>query len=66
LLSLESIARAAREIDPVFRNTPQYEADALGRRLGARVLLKVETVNPIRSFKGRGTDYYLRAGTGLR
>jgi threonine dehydratase len=63
LLSLDAIARAAREIDPVFRNTPQYEADALGRRLGARVLLKVETVNPIRSFKGRGTDYYLRAGS---
>jgi threonine dehydratase len=63
LLSLESITRAAREIDPVFRNTPQYEADALGRRVGARILLKVETVNPIRSFKGRGTDYYLRAGS---
>ena len=63
LLNLDSIARAAREIDPVFRNTPQYEADALGRRLGARVLLKVETANPIRSFKGRGTDYYLRSMT---
>jgi threonine dehydratase len=61
VLSLDSIARAAREIDPVFRNTPQFEADALGRRLHARVLLKVETVNPIRSFKGRGTDYYFRA-----
>ena len=59
-LSLDAIARAARDIDPVFRNTPQYEADALGARLGARVLLKVETANPIRSFKGRGTDFYLR------
>ena len=57
---LEAIARAARDIDPVFRTTPQYEAEALGKRLGARVLLKVETVNPIRSFKGRGTDFYLR------
>jgi threonine dehydratase len=59
-LDLDAIARAAREIDPVFRATPQYEADALGRRIGARVLLKVETVNPIRSFKGRGTDFFLR------
>ena len=61
MLSLEAIERAARDIDPVFRNSPQFEADALGRRLGARLLLKVETVNPIRSFKGRGTDFYLRS-----
>ena len=65
LLNLDSIARAARDIDPVFRSTPQFEPDTLGRRLGARVLLKVETVNPIRSFKGRGTDYYLRATANL-
>ena len=63
MLSLEAIERAARDIDPVFRNTPQFEADALGRRLGVRLLLKVETANPIRSFKGRGTDFYLRAAT---
>ena len=61
MLSLEAIERAARDIDPVFRNTPQFEADALGRRLGARLVLKVETVNPIRSFKGRGTDFYVRS-----
>jgi threonine dehydratase len=60
LLSLDAIARASRDIDPVFRTTPQFESDALGRRLGARVVLKVETVNPIRSFKGRGTDFYVR------
>jgi threonine dehydratase len=60
LLSLDAIARAARDIDPVFRNSPQFEADALGRKVGARVLLKVETANPIRSFKGRGTDFYVR------
>lgn len=60
-LSLDAIARAARDINPVFRNSPQFEAEALGRALGARVLLKVETVNPIRSFKGRGTDFYVRS-----
>ncbi|HEY5546125.1 MAG TPA: pyridoxal-phosphate dependent enzyme [Gemmatimonadaceae bacterium] len=64
-LDLDAIARAARDIDPVFRATPQYEADALGHRIGARVLLKVETVNPIRSFKGRGTDFYLRTAHPL-
>jgi threonine dehydratase len=60
LLSLDAIARAATDLDPLFRSTPQFEAETLGRRLGARVLLKVETVNPIRSFKGRGTDFYFR------
>lgn len=60
MLSIDAIARAAREVDPVFRDTPQFEADALGARIGVRLLLKVETVNPIRSFKGRGTDFYLR------
>ena len=64
MLSLESIERAARDIDPVFRNTPQFEADALGRRLGARLVLKVETVNPIRSFKGRGTWTAIHALAG--
>jgi threonine dehydratase len=65
ILSLDAIARASRDIDPVFRATPQFEADALGRRLGARILLKVETVNPIRSFKGRGTDFFLRSTAPL-
>lgn len=65
MLSIDNIERAARDVAPVFRNTPQYEADALGRRLGAQIVLKVETVNPIRSFKGRGTDFYLRAAAPL-
>jgi len=64
-IDIDAIARAARDIDPVFRNTPQFEADALGRRIGARLLLKVETVNPIRSFKGRGTDFFLRSAAAL-
>jgi threonine dehydratase len=59
-LDIDAIARAAREIDPVFRGTPQFEADALGRALATRLLLKVETANPIRSFKGRGTDFFVR------
>nr|WP_272475808.1 pyridoxal-phosphate dependent enzyme [Baekduia alba] len=43
-------------IDPVFCNTPQYACEALGSALGCSVLLKVETLNPVRSFKGRGTE----------
>ena len=60
LLSLDNIARAARDIDAVFRGTPQFEAEALGKRIGARIVLKVETANPVRSFKGRGADFYMR------
>lgn len=58
-LSIESIRRAAKVIDPVFLNTPQYAAESLSDALGARVIVKVETANPIRCFKGRGADYYV-------
>jgi threonine dehydratase len=48
--------RAARDrIDPVFLDAPQYVHEGLSGRLGVPVIVKVETVNPIRSFKGRGT-----------
>jgi threonine dehydratase len=57
-LSLERIEAAARSIDPVFLHTPQFSSDALGDELGCEVVLKVETVNPIRSFKGRGADFF--------
>jgi threonine dehydratase len=56
-LSLERIETAARTIDPVFLNTPQFESESLSDELGIRLVLKVEVVNPIRSFKGRGTDF---------
>ncbi|HEY3738919.1 MAG TPA: threonine/serine dehydratase [Bryobacteraceae bacterium] len=58
-LSLERIAEASRLIDPVFRNSPQFESEPLSRRLGVHVILKVETMNPIRSFKGRGAEYFI-------
>ncbi|NUT53221.1 MAG: pyridoxal-phosphate dependent enzyme [Saccharothrix sp.] len=56
-IDLDNIARAAETIDPVFRDTPQYVDEQLGAALGHRVLIKVETVNPLRSFKGRGADF---------
>ena len=58
-LSPRRIEKAARCIDEVFVGTPQYEMEALGDELGLRLVCKVETANPIRSFKGRGTDYLL-------
>jgi threonine dehydratase len=56
-LSLERIETGARSIDPVFLNSPQFESEPLSDELGMRMVLKVETINPIRSFKGRGTDF---------
>ncbi|NUT96111.1 MAG: pyridoxal-phosphate dependent enzyme [Saccharothrix sp.] len=56
-IDLDNIARAAATIDPVFRDTPQYVDEQLCAALGRRVLVKVETANPLRSFKGRGADF---------
>lgn len=49
---LDRIRSARTSIDPVFLHSPQYGCAALG----CAVTLKVETLNPVRSFKGRGTD----------
>jgi threonine dehydratase len=54
-LTAEAIRAASASIDPVFTGSPQYVHEGLSARLGAPVVVKVETVNPIRSFKGRGT-----------
>ncbi|NYH80574.1 threonine dehydratase [Actinopolyspora biskrensis] len=54
------IAEATNLIDPVFRDTPQYFDEQLRAALGRRVLVKIETLNPLRSFKGRGVDLLAR------
>jgi threonine dehydratase len=58
-ISIDRIRDAARIIDQVFLHSPQFVSEPLSERLGVTTVLKVETVNPIRSFKGRGTDYLL-------
>ena len=58
-LSLANIERAAALIDPVFLQTPQFESEPLSQQIGCRVTLKVETLNPLRSFKGRGADFFM-------
>ena len=57
---VERIAQAAESIDPVFLNSPQFVDEQLAAAIGRRVLTKIETVNPLRSFKGRGTDFLLQ------
>jgi len=56
-LSLERIEQAARIVDPVFLHSPQFVCEPLSDELGVRLALKIETLNPVRSFKGRGADY---------
>jgi threonine dehydratase len=58
-LSPERIAKAATVIDPVFLNSPQFLAEPLSRDLGVDLVVKVETTNPIRSFKARGTEFLM-------
>jgi threonine dehydratase len=58
-LSIDNIERSARVIDSVFTGTPQYNCEPLSQALGADMVLKVETLNPIRSFKGRGADFFM-------
>jgi threonine dehydratase len=59
-LSLERIERAARVIDPLFRDSPQFDCEPLSQALGVPSLqLKLETANPLRSFKGRGADFFM-------
>lgn len=49
--------RAARDvIDAVFLDTPLYRCEALEPGLGCTVSIKLETANPVRSFKARGTE----------
>jgi len=59
-ISIDRIREASETIDPVFRDSPQYACEPLSDRLGVATILKVECANPIRSFKGRGTDFLLQ------
>lgn len=55
-LDTARIRAARRAIDPVFLDTPLYRCEALEPGLGCAVSVKLETANPVRSFKGRGTE----------
>ena len=59
-LRVENIDEAARCIDPAFLNSPQVVDASMTRRIGGELILKLETFNPVRSFKGRGADFFMR------
>ncbi len=66
-LKFEKIRAAMQVIDPTFLHTPQFVAESLSQLLGVRIFVKVEVMNPVRCFKGRGADYLVsRIKSGAR
>jgi threonine dehydratase len=59
-LRVENIDEAARCVDPAFLNSPQVVDASMTRRIGGELILKLETFNPVRCFKGRGADFFMR------
>jgi threonine dehydratase len=59
-LQPERVEAAVAHIDPVFRDTPQFSSGRLASALGRDVVAKVETLNPIGSFKARGASVLVR------
>jgi threonine dehydratase len=55
-LGLDRVRGAVAEIDPAFLDTPAPVCAPLGQALGCSMTLKIETLNPVRCFKGRGTE----------
>jgi threonine dehydratase len=54
--SATAIADGMSAIDPIFLDSPAVRGSSLDDVLDVELVLKVETLNPIRSFKGRGTE----------
>lgn len=52
------ICAAHHALDPQFCDTPFYGRDAANQRLGCQLLVKVETLNPVRAAEGRGADWF--------
>lgn len=64
-ITLEGIRACRDAIDPVFRDSPQYAGPALSAALGCELVVKVETANPVRCFKGRGSEVYMARHAAL-
>jgi threonine dehydratase len=60
-LELGRIEEASRTVDAGFRDSPQFFSERLCAVLGRNVLVKVETANPLGSFKGRGASFLVRS-----
>ncbi len=60
-LSADLIRTSAPDIPVELRHSPQFVSDELTRLAARDVVVKVETVNPIRCFKGRGAWLAVRS-----
>ncbi|MGI9520278.1 MAG: threonine ammonia-lyase [Hyphomicrobiaceae bacterium] len=58
-VTIDAIRNAENIIDPTFLHSPQLEFAPLSTAVGCNIVLKIETLNPIRCFKGRGADFLL-------
>ena len=63
MVTFDDIRSARRVIDGVLHRTPVLRSETLGRRIGARLLLKAECLQKTGSFKPRGVLNRLRALT---
>lgn len=54
-VTAEAIRSAHGRIPSAFRDSPQFVSEPLSAAIGVPVVVKLETPNPIGSFKGRGT-----------
>ncbi len=65
-----AIRSAHARIPSAFRDSPQFISEPLSEEIGVPVVVKLETANPIGSFKGRGTwlamSELVTAGRGER
>lgn len=55
-LDIARIRSARQLINPVFLDTPLYRCAALDAALGCKVSIKLETANPVGSFKARAAE----------
>lgn len=54
-VSADAIRSAHARVPRAFRDSPQFISEPLSEAIGLPVVVKLETSNPIGSFKGRGT-----------
>jgi threonine dehydratase len=57
------MAAAAWIVDPVFRATPQFVSEPLSADLGVRLVVKVETPNPVRCLSPSLTVFCAQSAT---
>jgi threonine dehydratase len=63
-LEPDAIRAAHDRVPAAFKHTPQLLHEGLGARAGIPIVLKIEALNPIRAFKGRGTWLAIEALAG--